>query len=105
MQWGDQKCNVFKIAKRVVKVISILLVSKIVIDEENKRAWKSCHEKLLNTEFARDSKSLFQADTITSIPCSVDKDMVRELINKKWKGCWTVKCSVRNGKDSRRSRS
>ena len=64
------------------KLIKILLVSKIIIDEEKKRAWKSCHEKLLNTEFVWDSKSLSQADTITSIPCSIDKDTVRESISK-----------------------
>ena len=38
------------------KLIVILLVSKIITDEEKKRAWKSCHEKLLNTEFVWDSK-------------------------------------------------
>ena len=36
----------------------------------------------MNTEFAWDRKSLSQTDTITSIPCSIDKDMVRESISK-----------------------
>ena len=82
MQWDDQKCNVFKIAKRIAKLIRILLVSKIFIDEEKKKAWKICQEKLLNTEVAWDRNSLSQADTITSIPCSIDKDTVRESISK-----------------------
>ena len=36
----------------------------------------------MNTEFTWDRNSLSQADTITSIPCSIDKDMVRESISK-----------------------
>ena len=40
------------------------------------------HEQVLNTEFAWDRNSLSQADTITSIPCSIDKDTVRESISK-----------------------
>ena len=89
------------------KLIRILLVSKSFIDEEKKRASKIYNEQLLNTEFAWDNDSLSQAVTIANIPCSIDKGMVRESISKtkKWKGCRTVKCSVRNSKDSRRSRS
>ena len=64
------------------KLIRILIVGKIIIDEEKKRAWKSYHEKLLDTEFAWDRNSLSQADTITSISCSIYKDMVRESISK-----------------------
>ena len=64
------------------KLISILLVSKIFIDKEKKKAWKIYQEKLLNTEVAWDRNSLSQADTITSIPCSIDKDMIRESISK-----------------------
>ena len=40
------------------------------------------HEQILNTEFAWDRDSLSQADTITSIPCSIDKDTVRKEISK-----------------------
>ena len=36
----------------------------------------------MNTEFAWDRNSLSQADIITSINCSVDKDKVRESISK-----------------------
>ena len=64
------------------KLISILLVSKIFIDKEKKKAWKIYQEKLLNTEVAWDRNSLFQADIITSIPCSIDKDMIRESISQ-----------------------
>ena len=59
----------------------MLLVSKF-INEEKKRAWKSYHEKLINTEFLWDKSSLSHADTINSIPCSIDKDMLREQISK-----------------------
>ena len=74
------------------KLIRILLVSKIFIDEEKKKAWKIYQEKLLNTEVAWDRNSLFQADIITSIPCSIDKDMIRESISK-----------IKNGKAAERS--
>ena len=57
------------------------MVSKI-INEEKKRAWKSYHDKLINTEFSWDRNSLSHADTITSIPCSIDRDMLRESISK-----------------------
>ena len=63
------------------KVIRILLVSKTFIDEK-RRAWEIYHEQLLNTEFAWDRNSLSHADTITSIPCSIDKDRVKESISK-----------------------
>ena len=79
------------------KLISILLVSKIIIGEEKKGAWKSYHEKLLNTEFAWGKNGLSQEDTITSIPCSTDEDMVSESKSKI--------ISVRNGKNSRSSRN
>ena len=83
MQWNEQKCNVFNIAKRMVRM---LMVSKVIIDEEKRRASKSYPERLLNKEFARERNSLSQADTITSVPCLIDKDMVRESISKIKKG-------------------
>ena len=67
------------------KLIKMLIVSKIISDEEKKRAWKSYHEKFLKTEFPCDRNSLSQADTITdtiTITCSIDKDMVRDSISK-----------------------
>ena len=68
----------------------------------------------MNTEFTWDRNSLSQADTITSIPYSIDKDMVRESISKKknrkaagLSGVVSemVKTAGEDGKDSRRSRS
>ena len=68
----------------------------------------------MNTEFTWDRNSLSQADTITSIPYSIDKDMVRESISKKKNGkaaelsgvvSEMVKTAGEDGKDSRRSRS
>ena len=53
-----------------------------IIDEEKKNAWKTYHEKLLTTEFAWDRNNLSQGDANTSIPSSIDKDMVRESISK-----------------------
>ena len=44
-------------------------------------AWKSYHEKLLNTEFTWDRNSLSQADTVSDIPCLSEKDMVRESVS------------------------
>ena len=82
MQWDDQKRNVFRLQRGWSKLIRMLLVSKIFIDEEKKRAWEIYHEKLSNSEFAWDRNSLSQADIINSIPCSIDKDMVRESISK-----------------------
>ena len=95
-------------------LIRMLLVGKIFIPEEKRRAWKTYHKKLLNTEFTWDRNSLSQADTITSIPYSIDKDMVRESISKKKNGkaaelsgvvSEMVKTAGEDGKDSRRSRS
>ena len=37
---------------------------------------------LLNTEVTWDRKSLSQADTVSRVPCLIDKDMLRESINK-----------------------
>ena len=76
MQWYDQKCNLFKIAKRMVKT------NQDIIDVEKKNAWKTYHEKLLTTEFAWDRNNLSQGVANTSIPSSIDKDMVRESISK-----------------------
>ena len=51
-------------------------------DEDMKISWKSCHEKLYNTEFACDMNTLSQADTVSSVPCLIDKGMVRHSISK-----------------------
>ena len=56
-----------------LKLITILLVGKIVFDEEKKRPWQSYHEKLLSTDFPWDRNSLSQEDTIISTPPSTKK--------------------------------
>ena len=53
-----------------------------VSDEDKEIAWKSHQEKLFITEFAWDRNSLSQTDTVSSIPCLIDKGMVRESISK-----------------------
>ena len=56
----------------------------VVIDEDKKIAWKSNHEKLLNTEFIGrgDRKNFSQVDIVSGVPRVIDKGMVRELISK-----------------------
>ena len=82
MQWDDQKCNVFKTAKRMVKINQDIIGEQYFYWWKKKRTWKTYHEQLLNTEFAWDRNNLSNADTITSIPCSIAKDTVRESISK-----------------------
>ena len=53
-----------------------------VSNDDEKIAWKSYHEKLLNTEFERDRKNLFLTDTVRAISCLLQKDMVRDSISK-----------------------
>ena len=53
-----------------------------VSDEDKEIAWRSHQEKLFITEFARDMNSLSQTDTVSSIPCLIDKGMVGESISK-----------------------
>ena len=60
----------------------VMTVMTVGNDQDQKKAWKNYHEKLLNTEFAWDRNSLSLADTISGIPRSIDKDMIRELISK-----------------------
>ena len=55
-------------------------MSKIFIHEEKKRAWKIW--KTTQSEVAWDRNILPQADTITSLPSSTDKDMERKSISK-----------------------
>ena len=53
-----------------------------VSNDDEKIAWKSYHEKLLNTEFERDRKNLFLTDTVRAISCLLQKVMVRDSISK-----------------------
>ena len=96
MRRDDQKGDVAKTAKRTVKtnqhvineqwcirnVNGVLTVS----DLDEKIAWKSYYEKLLNTEFPWDRNSLFQADIISDAPRLIGKDMAQESPNERENG-------------------
>ena len=63
---NEQRCDVFKIAKRMVKTNQYIIdeqfirnVGVLAVSSEDKKiAWKSYHEKLLSTGFAWDWNSL-----------------------------------------------
>ena len=91
MQQNYQKCDVFKITNRMVKTIQDINGGQCirnddgllaVRDEDKKIAWKSNHEKLLNTEFARNKNSLSQVYKVSSILWLIDKSIIRESISK-----------------------
>ena len=88
---AEQKCDVFKIAKRIIKTnqdiigencvrsdASVLVVS----DEDKKIAWKSYHKKLSNTELAWNRNSFSQTDISSEVLSLTDKGMVRESVSK-----------------------
>ena len=74
-----------KTAKRTVKINQHVINEQwciridngvlTVSDLDEKTAWKSYYEKLLNTEFLWDRNSLFQADIISDAPRLIGKDM------------------------------
>ena len=87
----DQKCDVLKIATRMVKTNQDIICEQFIrnddgalvfSDEDKKIAWKSYQEKLLNTDFAWEKNTLSQADTVSGVPCFRDRDMVRESISE-----------------------
>ena len=53
-----------------------------VSDEDMKISCENYHEILSNREFASDRNSFCQANTVSSVLCAIDKDMVRESISK-----------------------
>ena len=80
---AEQKCDVFKIAKRIIKTnqdiigencvrsdASVLVVS----DEDKKIAWK--------TELAWNRNSFSQTDISSEVLSLTDKGMVRESVSK-----------------------
>ena len=69
-----------------------------------KMAWKSYHEKLLNTEIAQNRNSVSQVNTVSSFSCLIDQGIVRESISKSQSICRTIRCSARNCNSNRRSR-
>ena len=64
-----------------------------VSDEDKKIAWKSYHEKLLNTDFVLDRNSLSHTDTVGGVTSLKNKEMVRESILKAKNG----KAAARSG--------
>ena len=62
----DQKCDVFKIVKRMVKTNQDTVGEQCIrndgvmaVSQSKKIAWKSYHEELLNAGFAWDRNILF----------------------------------------------
>ena len=88
----DQKCDVFKITKKILKTCQDITGEQclrnddsvlVAGDEDMKIAWKNYHAKLLNTYFVWDRNSWSRlADTASSIPHLIDMDMVRVSISK-----------------------
>lgn len=90
MWMDDQKYNVLKIAKRMIKTNHNITGEQFtrnddglldLSDEDKKIAWKSYYEKLLNKVFAWDTDSLSQVFTDSGVPHLMDKDMVRESLS------------------------
>ena len=76
----DQKCDLFKIPKGMVKINQDIIGEQYtrndhgvlsVSEEDKKRAWKSYHEKLFNVEFAWDRGSCRYNQ---QLPQLIDKD-------------------------------
>ena len=108
MQADDQKCDAFMIANCMVKTGQGIIDEQsmgnydgvsAVTYEDKKIAWKSYHEKLLNTDFAWDKNILFQVDTVSSVLHFIDKDMIRKSIsqmkNRKVAGLSVVALEIR----------
>ena len=81
----------FKIAKRMVKTNQNIFFELCLRDDDSalavsdvykKMARKSYDEKLSNTQFAWDRNNLSKADTVSGIPCLIEKAMVHESISK-----------------------
>ena len=86
---GDQKYDLFKIAKRIVKTNRDTTGGQCIRDgileigdEDKKLTWESYHEKLLNTYFVWHGYSLLQADKVIDRPYLIHNDMVRESISE-----------------------
>ena len=94
-----QKCDLFKVAKRMVKYNEGITGEQFIVNddsvltgtqEDSKIAWKSYHKRILNTEFAWNLNRLSQA--VSSVPCSINQHMFRESTSK-----------MKNGKTARLS--
>ena len=87
----DQKQEVFRIAKALVKDNRDIIGEQCIrnddgglaVSEEDKKvAWKSYYERLLNTENEWDRKDLGDADPVISAAILIEKDLVREAVQK-----------------------
>ena len=93
--------NMFKTVHRMVKTNQDIIGEKCIrnndgvlaVSHEGKKiAWKSYHEKLLNTALALNKNSFSQIDTVNSVPCLIDREMVRDLVKRmKKKERWRMK--------------
>ena len=79
----------FRFQRGWSKLIMILLVSKIIIDEEKKRAWKTFHEKLLNKEFPWDRNSFSKAALLNRQRNGTVRDLISKIKNGKSAGVVT----------------
>ena len=87
----DQKLEVFRIAKTMVKDNRDIIGEQCIrnddgglaINEEDKKiAWKNYYERLLNTENERDSNNLTPVEPVESAAIFIEKDMVRIAVKK-----------------------
>ena len=87
----DQKQEVFRIAKSLVKDNRDIIGEQCIrnddgilaVSEEAKKvAWKSYYENLLNTENDWDRNNLSEVEAVASAAVFIEKDMVREAIQK-----------------------
>ena len=53
-----------------------------VSDDNKNKAWKSCHEDFLNTEFAWEWSGLSETDKIRGALSLIGKGTIRESISK-----------------------
>ena len=90
MQKDDEERDVFKIAKRIVKINQDVMGEQCirndgvlaVNDEDNKIVWNIYYEKLLDTELAWYRNSLRHADLPSDVPRLIDKGKLKESINE-----------------------
>ena len=86
----DQKCDVRKIVARMIKtnqdITGVQCIRNddgvlAVSDADKKIAWTSYHNKLLNTQFALENNSLFQAGTVSIVLCLIDWRIIRDSVS------------------------
>ena len=87
----DQRNEVFKIAKAIVKTNQDIIGEQCIRNDEGKlavtnvdmkQAWKSYHQHLLNTEYEWEKDNLPEADIVSSSAIYITKDMVAKAVQK-----------------------